>query len=233
MGRQPLSCPFFFAVGLATRPGEPVAEIGEFARFYDEVHLAEVVDRNEGFVSAARYELTDPVASDEVPPWLAVYGIDGEDSARRFLDRLRGPEEARVTYTPGPPAFRRASAVWRMIWRNTGSTGGPDLVPGRMAMIGMDPAADATAAEVAEFDEFYTRTHLPEIVAGFGYDRGSRFQLWHEFSHPAPACPRYCAVYEAEDAEPPAPPAGAVLTPGPRAWEKRRVRWRVKYRRAS
>ncbi|WP_207945310.1 hypothetical protein, partial [Actinomadura rubrisoli] len=107
-----------------------------------------------------------------------------------------------------------------------------DLDPGRMAMVGMDPAGDATGAEVAEFDDFYTRTHLPEVVSGLGYDRGTRFRLWHEFSHPAPGCPRYNAVYEAEEARPAGPPAGAALTPGPRAWEERRVRWRAKYRRA-
>ncbi|MBT2207853.1 MULTISPECIES: hypothetical protein [Actinomadura] len=231
MGEQPLSCPFFLAVGLNTRPDEPEGMKRALADFYDEVHLREVVTLNEGFVSAARYELTDSGgAGDAVPYWLAVYGIDGEESARRFLARLDGPEDQRVTYTPGPP-WERIAVVWRMIWRNTGSTGADDLVPGRIAMIGMDPAADASPAEVAEFDDFYTRTHLPEIVAGFGYDRGSRFQLWHEFRHPAPGCPAYNAVYEAEDARAPAPPAGVSLTPGPRAWEERQVRWRVKYKR--
>ncbi|WP_067469347.1 hypothetical protein [Actinomadura macra] len=228
MGRQPLSCPFFLAVGLDTRPDETAAETRAFADFYDSVHLAEVVERNDGFVSAARYELTDPAAGTAaIPYWLAVYGIESEGAARRFLDRPR------ATYTPGPPAWRRVTVVWRMIWQSGGSTGMADLVPGRIAMIGMDPAADATDAEVAEFDDFYTRTHLPEIVAGFGYDRGTRFTLWHEFAHPGPGCPRYNAVYEAEEPEPAGPPSGAALTPGPRAWEERRVRWRAKYRRAG
>ncbi|TDD34322.1 hypothetical protein E1287_17040 [Actinomadura sp. KC06] len=226
MGRQPLSCPFFLAVGLRPRPDESEAELRALAGFYDTVHLAEVVRLNEGFVSGARYELTEPLDDDTVPSWLAVYGIDGEDSARAFVSRQR------PVYTPGPPAFYRAAVVWRMIWESAGSVGAPELTPGKMAMVGMNPAADATDIEIAAFDDFYTRTHLPEIVSGLGYDRGTRFLLWHEFTHPAPGCPRYNAVYEAEDPEP-RPPGVPPLTPGPRAWEERQVGWRAKYRRAA
>ncbi|MFI0480243.1 hypothetical protein [Actinomadura sp. 9N215] len=228
MGRQPLSCPFFLAVGLRPRPDEPEAELRALADFYDTVHLAEVVRLNEGFVSGARYELTEPLDDDAVPSWLAVYGIENADAARAFVARQG---ERRPVYTTGPPAFYRAAVVWRMIWESAGSTGAGELTPGKMAMIGMNPAADATETEIAEFDDFYTGTHLPEIVSGLGYDRGTRFLLWHEFTHPAPGSPRYNAVYEAEDPEP-RPPGVPPLSPGPRAWEERQVRWRVKYRRA-
>ncbi|MFC4055864.1 hypothetical protein ACFOY4_39775 [Actinomadura syzygii] len=226
MGRQPFSCPFFLAVGLRAEPGEPEAELRALADFYDSVHLDEVVRLNEGFVSAARYEVIDPVDDEGVPHWLAVYGIGDEQSARDFLKRER------PVYMAGPGAWQRATAVWRMVWENTGSVGAADVDPGRMSMIGMDPATDATAAEIAEFDDFYTGVHLPEILPRFGYDRGSRFRLWHEFIHPAPGAPRYNAIYEADDPEP-KPPSGEPLTPGPRAWEERQVRWRVKFRRAS
>ncbi|TDD58693.1 hypothetical protein, partial [Actinomadura rubrisoli] len=128
MGAQPLSCPFFLAVGLRTEPDESDAELRAFADFYDSVHLGEVVDLNDGFVSAARYELAEPAAG--VPYWLALYGIDGEDSARRFLARLRGPAERRAVYSAGPPAWRRAGVVWRMIWQNAGAVGVEDLDPG-------------------------------------------------------------------------------------------------------
>ncbi|MFI0405599.1 hypothetical protein [Actinomadura sp. 3N508] len=229
MGRQPLSCPFFLAVGLRPRPDEPETELRALADYYDTVHLAEVVRLNEGFVSGARYELTSPLDDETVPSWMAVYGIENEDAARRFLDRQG---ERRPVYTTGPPSFYRAAVVWRMIWERAGAVGMPDLSPGKMAMIGMDPAGDATDAEIAEFDDFYTRTHLPEIVSKLGYDRGTRFLLWHEFRHPAPRCPRYNAVYEAEDPRP-RPPGVPPLQPGPRAWEERQVRWRVIYRRAA
>ncbi|GAA4239830.1 hypothetical protein GCM10022254_62030 [Actinomadura meridiana] len=229
MGRQPLSCPFFFAVGLRPGPDEPEAELRALADYYDTIHLAEVVRLNEGFVSASRYELTDPLDDETVPSWLAVYGIESEDAAHRFLDRQG---DKRPVYANGPSLFYNAPVVWRMVWRSAGSTGVSDLLPGKMAMIGMDPAADATEAEIAEFDEFYTGTHLPEIVSGLGYDRGTRFLLWHEFKHPDPGCPRYNAVYEAEDPNP-RPPHVPPLTPGPRAFEERQVRWRVKYRRVT
>ena len=119
MGRQPLSCPFFFAVGLRPGPDEPAAELRALADYYDTVHLAEVVRLNEGFVSASRYELTDPVDDETVPSWLAVYGIESEDAARRFLDRQG---DKRPVYTTGPPLFYTAPVVWRMVWARSASS---------------------------------------------------------------------------------------------------------------
>ena len=45
-------------------------------------------------------------------------------------------------------------------------------------LIGIDPAADLTAAETAAFGDFYERTHLPEVVAANeGFVDGLRLEL--------------------------------------------------------
>ncbi|MEV8635433.1 hypothetical protein AB0395_27620 [Streptosporangium sp. NPDC051023] len=225
MTRQPFDCPFVFAVGLNTHPEEAAPAIEDFNRFYDTVHLGEVLAGNPGFVCAARYVLADPDPRGDLGPrWLAVYGVADEAAAQAFADRDAG---ARPAYSQGPPAWARAVPVWRMLWRRGESVGGSTAAPGRVALIGMDPAADASEDEVADFDAFYGGTHLTEILSGFGYTRGTCYELWQEFRHPAPGCPRHCAVYEAD--VPPPVPVSAALSPGPRAWEEREVRWRLKY----
>ncbi|MDF5751675.1 hypothetical protein [Spongiactinospora sp. TRM90649] len=225
MTSSPWSCPFVYAVGVDTGPDEPPGELAAFNDFYD-AHLDDVVARTPGFVCAERYELADGTGG---PRWLAVYGVDGEEPARRFVERATGPVEDRVKYPPGPPAWTRMTTVWRLIWRRAAWTGALAVPAGRVALIGMNPAPGATGPEISDFDDFYTGVHLPEIISKFAYDRGSRFALWHELRHPAPGCPANLALYEAEVA--PVPPAAPALTPGPPAWEGREVRWRLKYDR--
>ncbi|MFI0423011.1 hypothetical protein [Spongiactinospora sp. 9N601] len=232
MTLSPWSCSFVYAVGINTPPDEPPHEMAAFHEFYD-AHLGDVVARNPGFVCAERYELAqvDPPPG-PWPRWLAVYGLDGEEAARRFAEQVTGPPEERPVYPPGPSPWRRMEPVWRLIWQRTAWTG-RDVSAGRVALIGIDPAAESGEREIADFDDFYTRVHLPEIIAAFGYDRGSRFERWREFRHPEPGCPAYLALYEAE-AAPPVPAPGTVsLTPGPPAWEGRTVSWRVKYDRIT
>ncbi|WP_162186174.1 hypothetical protein [Amycolatopsis jejuensis] len=214
--------PFVFVVGVTTRPDENSQEMAAFDRYYTDVHLAEVLRFNSGFGPAARFEVTEPDL--QVPRWLAAYGVENEQAARDFVARER------PTYSPGPPAWKRAEPVWRMLWRTTAVSGQLTAPPTRLSLIGMSPPPDADAAALTAFDTYYSETHLPEIVSGFGYDRGTRLELWHEFRHPDPGCPRFCAVYEGTGArtDPPAP-----LTPGPPAWDKRDVRWRVKYQPLS
>lgn len=61
----------------------------EFDRWYDTVHLPEVLALP-GFLSAQRYRLSaQQVLPDQQHGWLAVYEIDSSDIAGT-LDRLRG-----------------------------------------------------------------------------------------------------------------------------------------------
>ena len=88
---------------------------------------------------------------------------------------------------------------------------------------------------LSEFNAFYTGIHVPEVMAYGGYSRGTRFELYREFAHPAPGCPRFCAIYEADAATTEARAtrraAGGSLSPGPAVWEKHDTIWRLVYRR--
>src|SRR5207302_1505215 len=101
--------------------------------------------------------------------------------------------------------------------------------------VGTNVPADTDATDLAEFNAFYTDTHVPEVMAGGGYARATRFELYREFAHPAPGCPRFCAIYEA-DAEATETRAArravrATLSPGPPVWAQRDTVWRLVYRR--
>jgi hypothetical protein len=101
-------------------------------------------------------------------------------------------------------------------------------------MVGMNVPADTDTTALAEFNTFYTDTHVPEIMATGGYARGSRFELYREFAHPAPGCPRFCAIYEADsaatDARETLRAARGKMSSGPPAWEKHETLWRLVYR---
>ena len=95
-------------------------------------------------------------------------------------------------------------------------------------MVGMNVPADTDAAGLAEFNEFYTNIHVPEVMAIRGYSRGTRLELHRAFLHPEPGCPRFCAVYETD---PNAKPGRRPLSSGPPTWEKHDTLWRLAYRR--
>ena len=98
-----------------------------------------------------------------------------------------------------------------------------------MYLVGMNTAPDTDAAALAEFSEFYSKVHVPEVLANNpGFVRGSRYELLQ----PDPRGdfgPRWLAIYEM-DGEAAArtyaqrndgPPEGRpTYTPGPAAWRQ-------------
>src|SRR5438445_639308 len=98
-----------------------------------------------------------------------------------------------------------------------------------MYWVGMNTAPDTDAAGLAEFSPFYTNIHVPEVMALGGYARGTRFELHRAFRHPQTGCPRFCAIYEADEAatqanqqrrgNPNPQPGGSPLSSGPPTWE--------------
>jgi hypothetical protein len=101
-------------------------------------------------------------------------------------------------------------------------------------MVGMNVPTDTDANGLAEFNSFYTETHVPEVMAYGGYARGTRFELYREFAHPAPGTPRFCAIYEADAAATEARESRratrAPLSSGPPVWENHDTIWRLVYR---
>jgi hypothetical protein len=226
-------------VGMDTDPRATPEALAEFNRFYSMTHVPEVLAAHPGFVLASRYELLDPDPRGGPvhcgPRWLAVYEMQDEAAAQQYIQDNERPWLHRRRYSPWPPARKRANTVWRMIWRQISSTGSSDRPPESVFMVGMNVPADTDAEALAEFNAFYTETHVPEVMAYGGYSRGTRFELYRAFAHPEPGCPRFCAIYEA-DAEATETrgarrAARGTLTPGPPAWEQHDTVWRLVYRR--
>jgi hypothetical protein len=225
-------------VGMDTDPRTTPEALAEFNHFYTTTHVHEVVAAHPGFTTASRYELLDPDPRGGVhagPRWLAVYDMTDEAAALQYIKDQERPWLHRRRYSPWPAARKRAKTVWRMLWRQLSATGSADQLPESLFMVGMDVPAATDAAGLAEFNAFYTATHVPEVMAWGGYTRATRFELYREFAHPAPGCPRFCAIYEA-DASATAARAGRraarpALSPGPPAWEQHQTLWRLVYRR--
>ena len=224
-------------VGMNPDPQLSPSELEEVDRFYSTTHVAEVVASNPGFVRATRYELLEPDPRGEPyagPRWLAIYDIEGEDGARAYAERNDHPERGGPAYTPWPGGRLRAHIVWRMTWRRIATCGSSEAPPDSIFLVGMNVPEDTDAAGLAEFNSFYTNIHLPEVVAAGGYTCASRFELFREFLHPRPGCPRFCAVYEADASATQQQRqrlSQARLSPGPPVWEKHDTRWRLVYRR--
>jgi hypothetical protein len=101
-------------------------------------------------------------------------------------------------------------------------------------MVGMNVPAHTDAAGLAEFNTFYNETHVPEVMAAGGYDRATRHELYRDFAHPPPGCPRFCAIYEAgaeaTETRETRRANRAALSSGPPTWEQHDTIWRLSYR---
>jgi hypothetical protein len=102
----------------------------------------------------------------------------------------------------------------------------------------MNVAPDVDEAGLRQFNDFYTNTHVPEVVSTSKFFRGTRYELYRDLRHPAPGAPRFLAVYEGDEvairtrAERKADPGkGPQLSSGPPAWESHDTLWRLMYRR--
>jgi hypothetical protein len=232
--------PFMYWVGMDTDPRTTPEALDEFNRFYNTTHVGEVIAAHPGFVGVSRYELLDPDPDPRGgvhggPRWLAAYEMTDEAAAQQYIKDNERPWLHRRRYSPWPPARKRAKTVWRMLWRQISATGSTDQQPESIFIVGMNVPSDTDVTNLAEFNTFYTDIHVPEVMAAGSYARGTRFELYREFAHPAPGCPRFCAIYEADaaatearDARPAAP---RKFSSGPPAWERHDTVWRLAYRR--
>jgi hypothetical protein len=228
--------PLMYWVGIDT-PGASDAQLAEFNSFYDDFHLPEVVAGNQGFVRAHRYELQRPDSRGDLGPrWLAVYEMADDAAAAAYLAQNAGAPTQRPSYTPLPDAWRAIAKIrWRIIWRQIAEAGSLEEPPYSIFLVGIDPPAGADDAAIAEFNDFYTGTHLPEVMAAAGFGRGTRYERERALAHPEPGCPRYLADYEADqtvgkelEAN---PPVFSGMTPGPPVWEQHVTPWRLVYNR--
>lgn len=231
---------YLYWVGMETDPRTTPEALAEFNHFYSATHVNEVIAAHPGFISASRYELLDPDprgGEHAGPRWLAVYEIKDQAAVDQYIKDDARPWLHRRTYSPWPPARKKAKTTWRLLWRQLAAHGSSEQKPEAESifMVGMNPAPDADETALAEFNDYYTGTHVPEVMQYGGYNRGSRWEVYRAFAHPEPGCPRYVAIYEA-DAAATAERAErrtsrGKLTPGPPSWEQRDTVWRLVYKR--
>ena len=235
------NAPYMYWVGMNTRPDTSTSDLADFNAFYSETHVGEVLASNPGFIRATRYELMEQDArGDFGPRWLAMYEIESREAADLYDKRNDGPPAERPSYTPGPAAWQQYEGVWRLLWhRLVPETGelGAAAAP-YLFMVGMDVPAGTGVQGLSEFDDFYTNTHLPEVVAANAFLRGTRYELYRGFRHPEPGAPQFLAVYEATSESldvrakrASAPGSATPLSNGPPTWEAHVTAWRLWYRR--
>jgi hypothetical protein len=223
---------------METDPRTSPEALAEFNRFYSTTHVHEVIDAHPGFFGVSRYELLeqDPRGGiHQGPRWLAAYSMQDEDAAEQYVKDNARPWLHRKSYSPWPAARRKAKTVWRMLWRQVSVTGSAEAPPESIFLVGMNVPPATTESELADFNRFYTETHVPEVMEYGGYARATRFELYRGLAHPDPGSPRFVAVYEAD--------AAATeqrekrrnerphLSSGPPAWEAHDTLWRLVYRR--
>jgi hypothetical protein len=225
-------------VGMETDPRTTPEALAEFNRFYNETHVHEVIAAHPGFVSVSRYELLEQDPRGGIhcgPRWLASYEMNDEEAATKYIQDNDRPWLHRRKYSPWPAARKRAKTAWRIIWRQLAARGKTEKPPESIFMVGMNVPADTTEAQLAEFNAFYTETHVPEVMEYGGYARGTRFELYRAFAHPEPGCPRFCAIYEADAAATESRNERRenrpALSSGPPTWEQHDTIWRLVYRR--
>ena len=234
--------PFMYWVGVNTVPGTSPEELAKFDDFYTNVHMREVVQMNPGFIRATRYELVGPDPRGNYgPKWLAMYEMEDQAAADYYIKRNDGGAD-RPKYTPGPDAFKNMEGWWRLIWNRfvprAGELGGDAAY---LNFIAMNVQPGTAQKGFDQFNNFYSYTHIPEVVASGGWMRGTRYELYREMRHPEPGSPRFLAVYEGDEnteerrkARAAAPPgSGTKLSSGPPPWEAHDTLWRLLYKRCS
>ncbi|WP_344899734.1 hypothetical protein [Actinomadura meridiana] len=219
---------------MTTAARETAAGLAEFNAYYDDVHAGEVLAANPGFGPPRRYEL-DGEPDSATPRWLALYPIATGEHVAAYLDRQRDPGRNARTYTPGPPSWNDASFVWRAVWRLAAASAPPPGPVTALLVAGVDPPADATDAEMAEFTDFYDEGHVPDILEYGGYRSFARYEKIAHLPAALDGYPRFCSMYTTD--VPPADLDGRAalaeagkngrLSVGPPIWQRRTTWWRL------
>src|ERR1051326_7008738 len=233
----PFNHPFMYWVGMDTDPRTTPEALAEFNHFYSTTHVHEVIAAHPGFVGVSRYELLDQDPRGGIhqgPRWLAAYAMQDTASAEQYLKDDARPWLHRKQYSPWPAARKRAKTTWRMLWRQIAGRGSLDAPLESIFVVGMNVPPATSETDMADFNRFYTETHVPEVMAYGGYARATRFELYRGLAHPEPGAPRFVAVYEADAAateqRQARREARGKLSSGPPAWEAHDTLWRRTYR---
>ena len=105
-------------------------------------------------------------------------------------------------------------------------------MPYAIYLLGVNPPAEVTEAELEVFNDFYTTVHLPEVAARRHALRAERYELVREVRAPYTGAPRFVAIYEVdEEAASRRRHTGPPYATGPEVWKAHKTPWRLWYRR--
>ncbi|RFS87292.1 hypothetical protein D0T12_03375 [Actinomadura spongiicola] len=235
----PFSNRFLYWIALDFGSSDP-ADLARFNRFYDETHVPEVLARYPGFTAAHRYALQLPdERGDFGASYLAAYEVESEEAVEQYLAGTTAPEGTLPRYSNDPPLWPDLlTHRWRVVYEKVAESAPATTTPGAVYIIGIEPPPDI-GDDLDEFDEFYTRVHMPEAVSIGGFSRGTRYKLRRTLEYPEPRCPRFLVVYEQpgatdEDISTTMRMLKAgTWTPGPASWPRKTTPWRLWYRHIS
>lgn len=126
------------------------------------------------------------------------------------------------------PGFRR---VWSVRYRQIAQTAPASQRPYAIYLLGVNPPDDATDADLATFNDFYTNVHLVEVAERRHALRAVRYELVEEVEAPYLGAPRYLAVYEVDESSAAhRRHEGPPYAKGPTVWQRHRTPWRLWYR---
>lgn len=233
---------FTYWVGIDIPNDTSAEDLADFNRFYSDIHRPEVIANNSGFLRGRRYELAqDDPRGPRGPRFIAAYDIESEAAAKLYISRNDGPESGRPVYTDGPNAWKKKKTNWRLMWRHLLNNPEHTQVAASpfMYLVGMSEAQGSNVQEVKQFNDFYNKIHIPEVLKGYGFVSGARYACMRAFLHPEPGAPNYVAMYGIKNAAEAtafmqsrlkADQSGNSFSSGPPSWEKRETKWRLTYR---
>lgn len=159
--------------------------------------------------------------------------------APRFLTILAFPtagDAQRASDGGGDPALPEpwattVSTAWSAIYERVAETAPQSEVPFGMYLVGVNPPAGLSPAELDEFNDFYTNVHLPEVAARRHCLRAVRFELRRQLARGDRRCPRFLAAYEVDErAAATTRHIGGPYAKGPDVWQRHATPWRQWYR---
>ena len=233
---------YTYWVGMDIPADTSAADVAAFNDFYSNVHKPEVLAGNPGFLRGRRYELAqDDTRGPRGPRFIAAYDIESKEAAQLYISRNDGPASGRPVYSDGPAAWQQRNTKWRLMWQHILNNPAAAQVSASpyMYLVGMNEAAGSGEAELAQFNEFYNTIHVPEVLAGYGFVSGARYQNMRTFLHPEPGAPNFLAMYGIGDEAAAksfmkdrlsADPGGNSFSAGPPPWQNRDTKWRLTYR---
>jgi hypothetical protein len=149
----------------------------------------------------------------------------------KFLSVVGADSHAQSDMTEVDATLRK---VWSLEYRQLVETGPSNTDPYAIYLLGVNPPDDASELELAEFNDFYSNVHLPEVAERRHALRAVRYELAGTLKAPYQGAPTYLAAYEVDEAgAADLRHTGPPYSRGPDVWQRHSTPWRLWFRLRS